>query len=326
MTTALAEQNATHFTMPDEPIYDISQLGEGIRLRKREVVEFTQVFAENFLEYAEFVGDRPLQEPHVVFLARQMEGGTFRWEFVNLIVCGLEGVIYRLNGQHCAWARIEANLPRGTRCPVALMHYEAKSEQDMRQLYATIDRGKARNMGNVVVSYLSGRTEFPDYSKALLRTLAEGVALWKWEQSETRALHTGDERSYLLLTDHHKVALNVGQFIRDSDPKDFKHLKRMPVVAAMFATFDKAPDIAKRFWAVVRDGVGVQEKGDPRHALRNYLFQTALAAKAQSSPDVRVVRQEEMLRGCLQAWNAHRAGKQLKTVHPHKLDARPEVR
>jgi hypothetical protein len=328
MTTATVDsRDNAHFTMPDEPIYDISSLGDGLRLKGRKTVEMSTDFAENFLEqYIEFAGERPFYESHVVYLARHMEARTFNWDLVALITCLWEGREYRMNGRHTAWARMEANLPKGTRTPVQWLRYEAKTEQDMRQLFATIDRGKGRNPGNVVVSYLAGRDEFPGYSKSLLKSMAEGLALWKWEESHIRQLHTGDERSYLLLTDHHKTALNVGQFVRESDPKDFKHLKRMPVLAAMFATFDKAPAVARGFWATVRDGTGITDKGDSRHALRNYLMQTALAAKEHSSVDVRVVRQEEMYRACLMAWNAHRANKHLKTITAHKLDERPEVR
>jgi hypothetical protein len=322
--TLLAEPHTIE--MPKERVYDISSLGEGLALKMRKAHELTNRNAEAFLELADFPGDRKLQEPHVVFLARQMTAGTFRWEQVSLITCFWEGTEYRMNGQHTAWARLTSKLPDSHRTPVQLLKYEAKTEQDMRQLYASIDRGKPRNMGNVVISYLAGREEFPDYTKSLLKKLCQGLALWKWESDEQRSLHTGDERAYLMLTEHHKLALSVGNFLKTSETADSKHMNRAPSTAAMFATFHKAPQIAAEFWRVVRDGVGIDRKEDPRHALRNYLMTTALAATSRAGPDVRIVTQEEMYRGCLLAWNQYRANKPLRQIRSHKIDSRPEVR
>src|SRR5436190_8943088 len=154
-----------NMTKPTEPIYEISSLGSGLELKSRKTVELTQEFANSFLETAEFTGDRPLRTSHVMFLCRQMEAAAFRWEQVNLMTCMWQGREYRMNGQHTCWARVYAELPKGARTPVAVLKYAAEAEQDMRQLYATIDRGAPRNRGNVVVSYLSGRSEFPDYSR-----------------------------------------------------------------------------------------------------------------------------------------------------------------
>lgn len=91
---------------PEEEVYSISDLGEGLSLKNRRTVELTPSFASSFLEqYAEFrVGDskvdRPLDEGHVIHLAREMVGKTFLWEQVTLVLGELEGREYRLNGQH----------------------------------------------------------------------------------------------------------------------------------------------------------------------------------------------------------------------------------
>lgn len=312
--------------MPDEPIYEIASLGEGLKLRSRKTTEFTKAVANTFLEMPEFVGERNMDNNHAVFLARQMESGTFRWEQVNVASCFCDGREYRMNGQHTAWGRIEADLPEGTRTPVQWLRYEAESDHDMRQLYATFDRGKPRSMGNVVVSYLSGRIEFDGYSKALLKMLAEGLAFWLWDEPDVRALHTGDERSYLLLADHYKTAMAVGGLMRSyPSPKESKHMRRAPVTAALFATLAKAPLVGAAFWKTVLEGVGITNKEDPQHVLRNYLMTTSLS-KGPANSDMKSVTQEEMYRACLHSWNLHRGGKTIKSIKPASLEKRPEAK
>jgi hypothetical protein len=310
--------------LPNEPIHEISSLGEGLLLKKRQTVELDEEFANNFMELAEIAGDRPLRTTHVIYLARQMEAELFRWEQASLITCICEGREYRMNGQHTCWARIEAKLPKHTRTPIQLLKYEAKSMQDMRQLYATIDRGMPRNMGQVVTSYLAEHPDFPNFNQAILRRLAEGLAQWLWEASELRKLHTGDERAYLLLTTHHKTALAVGSFLRESRKEGGGHLCRGPVIAAMFATFAKAPQIAKDFWTLTRDGVGITSKSHPCYTLRNWLLSAVISNSASPVVTGKSVASNHMLWGCLQAWNAFRADRDLKHISPHKLSQRPE--
>jgi hypothetical protein len=315
--------------MPDEVIFDITSLGEGLRLRNRKTVELTEEFASRFLELPEFSNgdekiDRNLSEDWVVHLAREMEIGTFRWEQVCLAKCTYEGRDYRMNGQHTAWGRLHVKLDKDVRTPVTLLHYEADSFQDMRQLYASFDRGKMRNRGNVVTSYLAGSEEFPGYNKRVLKMLASGLAMFKWGwDGHKRRLHTADEVAYLLLKDHHKVGLCVGAFINSSPVKEFKHLNRSPVLAAMFATFTKAPQIAASFWEVVRDGVGIDSKDDPRMTLRNYLLTTGLSVR--QLPGESGTDQETMYRCCILAWNAHRAGRALKQFRVSGLEERPNA-
>jgi hypothetical protein len=320
--------------MPSEPIFDTTTIGEGYKLKQRQAVEFTPDFADKFLQFSEFrVGDekvdRNLQDEHVVRLAREMLGGRFLWEQVNLVTCFCGGIQYRLNGQHTAWARLVAQdegLDPKTRCPVQWLKYEAATIQDMRKLYASLDRGKGRNNNNVVVSWLAGTDEFPGYSKQLLKLLAQGVGVWQWESKHSRKLHQGDERSAMLLTTQNKLALMVGSLLKEAKPSESRHILRAPVVGAMFATFNKAQKDSIEFWQVVRDGLGVGSKSDPRHTLRNWLMTAGLAKSVAANGDNKIVTQEEMYRGCLGAWNAHRAGRDLKQIRLSMTDPRPDIR
>jgi len=335
--TATALLDRFQIQQPEEEVYDISSLGEGIVLRNRRAAELTPEFATNFIDtYSEFWVndekiDRKLVDNHVTHLAREMLAGNFRWEQVNLVLAELDGRIYRMNGQHTAWARLYANewgLDPKTRCPVQLMRYDTATIQDARRLYASIDRGRPRGHGLVVNSHLLGTEEFSGFKAHQLTLLAQGLGVWLWPASHQRKMHGGDDRAYLLLKDHHKVAKEVGRFIQESKQGDFKHLKRAPSVAAMFETFQKAPQIAREFWESVRDGIGLTDKQDPRYILREYLKESTLTSSQAitKKSDTYAVSQEEVYRACIHAWNAYRGQRRLKHLRIALNEERPTAR
>jgi hypothetical protein len=260
--------------MPPEEVCDVASMGEGLTLKNRKTVNLTADFAAEFLDYPEFIVndqkvDRAKSDSHVIYLARAMQGGSFLWEQVNFVLCDLDGNTKptRLNGNHTSWARLVADsegFDPKINCPIQLMRYKAETIEDMRRLYASLDRGRPRTHGVVIGSYLAGTEDFPDTSTKILRLLAQGLGVWLWPETSVRKLHGGDDRAYLLLKDHHKAALAVAAFLKGSGMREQMHLTRAPVVAAMFETFNKAPQIALEFWKDVRDGLGIQDKDDPR--------------------------------------------------------------
>jgi hypothetical protein len=324
-TVEVGSQKQFLTEIPDEPVLDISSLGESLQLKHRKTVELTHEEAVRLLELPEFAGDRSLNDNHVIFLQRQMEAGTFRWEQVQLITCRFEGREYRMNGQHTAWARL--SMPKtGLRTPVSMLKYEAQTDHDMRQLYASIDRNKARTNSNVVISYLAGRQEFIQFNKRIIKALAESLAFWKWEIESQRSLHTPDDRAYLMLTDHYQLCTRVGNFLNSSRMAGVKHLFRRPVIAAMYATFDKAPEVSQTFWQSVADGE-MLSKDDARLALRNKLLTSSIAGGGKAlSSDMHTTSSEEMFRWCIQSWNYYRQNKVLRSFKVQLSDARSAVR
>lgn len=319
---------------PEEHVYPISELGEGLALRNRRTVELTPKFAADFLEYAEFyVGDakvdRHLDERHVIYLTREMLGGSFLWEHVNLVICNLDGRDYRLNGQHTCWARLyadEQGLPKENRCPIQVLKYEAKNLDDMRRLYASLDAAKPRSESDKIAALMSGTDGFLGYKKSYLTLLAHAMALWQWESMNTRSLHKASERAYLLLKDYTKVAQQAGVLLRESKPAEFKHMRRAPVIAAVLATMNKAPQIALEFWRTIRDGIGLENKEDPRYVLRQYLLTTTLASSSSPGKDAKKISSEEMYRACIHGWNAYRAGRKLKQIRVSLIEHRPQAK
>lgn len=300
---------------------EVSSLGEGLKLVKRESVELDHDLATGHLNLLEFGADRPLNNAHVLRLMTAMKRGTFMPEQVMLITCTLDGKEYRMNGQHTCWARLE--MPANYRCPVQRLRYRAETENDMRRLYASIDRMKGRSGGNVVCSYLFDTPEWAGFSKATVMKLAEAIGFWLWENDHQRHSRDGDDRAYLLMTTYYKLGRLVGQFVQDSVGESAKHIRRRPVIAAMLATFSKGQGPAIEFWTAVRDGVGFGSKTDPRLVLRNNLVNAAIGVGMGAAEDKKSVDGEEMYRWCIYAWNTWRRDEPLKQLKAMRGADRP---
>ena len=314
--------HAEDFENSPEPM-EVASLGSGLKLTKRVTVEMDHEFCKWLLELTAFDPDRPLDENHVKHLNNAMKRGTFMPEQVMIITCSLDGTEYRMNGQHTAWARWD--MPHDYRCPIQHLRYKAETENDMRRLYASIDRLKPRTTGNIIVSYLFGTPEWKGTSRAVLRKMAEGMSFWKWSGKHEQHLHDADDRAFLLMTDHYDLARKVAAFLEASAGKDGRHVQRRPVVAAMFATFSKSANAATEFWSAVRDGVGFGDKHDPRLVLRNGLLSASIAVGAGAAAEKKSVSSEEMFRWSIQAWNAWRNEQPLKLLKAMLSADRPKV-
>lgn len=305
-------------------VLNVTELGDGLKLVATRKVNFSHDEAEKILEHEEFIGDRALKNAHVDYLVSSMKRGTFHPEWVNLVVCKFDGKTWRMNGQHTAWARLE--MPKEWPCPVTILEYTAKSMEDMRTLYASIDRSSPRTRANVIDSYLAGTPEFEGVRAVSLRLMPQGFALWFWKTKTERRYHDGDDIAYLVKTDHYDLARKVCAFLDKHAGRDYKHLHRAPVVAAMFATFNRAPQIALDFWGPVATGTGIDKVGDPRLKLRNELQRNAVDHGFGAHSDKKIVSPEFMYRQCVTAWNAFREGRTLQILKAVEKGNRPGVK
>lgn len=291
----------------------IGSLGGGLHFVNRQTKELSEEFAIEILELKEWKPDRNKDDDWIVHLKTAMERGTFLPELCDIVTCRFKGELYRMNGQHTAWARLALN-DKKWRCPVNLLTYRAETEADMRRLYATIDRNKPRTKGQVVIAHLYCTGEWDGFKKNELKLLAEGLGVWKWKTHHERKQHDGDDRAYLMQTEHHAIAKKVGEFIRTCQIKRDGFLYRAPVCGSMFATFSAHQEISLKFWQAVRDGTGFSQTTDPRLHLRNHLVGTSIDIGKGADKDKKRVSGEEMYRWCITAWNYFRDGKQMKNL------------
>lgn len=297
-------------------IVDVASLGEGYKLVRKETINFTEEFALNLVDndganpsICKVPFDRPVIQRHVEYLGNAMRQGTFLWESLIIALCRCNGKTYRLNGQHTAWARVYwKEAPHNL--PVTVYHYNARTENDMRLLYANWDRAKTRTKGNVVCAYLFDNGQFTGISRHVLERVAQGFSFWLFG-IDKNASRSGDSDAALMRREYLDLSLRVCEYYSSLQGPGSKHLQRAPVVAALFETFRKHQAEAIQFWDAVKSGADLN-LDDPRLKLRNHLMIHAVNAGRGGGSYKKNVSGEDMYGWCIQAWNASREKKSLR--------------
>jgi hypothetical protein len=303
----------------------IREMGRSIRLTEELEIVLTRERAAEHLKLKRFIAERTIKTPHVAYLQRCLIRGTFRPEQVLLAraYCQEDKQTYRINGQHTCLAIW--NLPdHATNCTVRLFTYTCKTLDDIRALYGSFDRAFARSQETVVSSIFLGKDGYEKYSRKYLSLIISGFSMWKWESSQERNKYDVDSRCHMLDTEYGSLAHRILDFYCEYDGIRSQHIRRAPVVAAMFETFQKSQAAAKSFWEAVTTGVGFENNNDPRLVLRSFLDRTAVSAKPTGNK--KVIGQEGMYRACIAAWNKLRAGEELSCLQPNQVRRRQRAR
>ena len=320
-----------------EDAIPIASLGSGLKIIEDKRVPFDYDLAnffanpdaDNKKSLKNFIAERPFSPEHAEKLLLEMKQGTFHFEHVTLMSCQYAGHEYRINGQHTAFAwgllLLDKDYKHLKPTPmVRCLRYKANSEEDVRQLYATTDKGKPRTRGHTVTSYLFGTPEFHALSKFALKKMAEGFGPWYKGNYHSTGRNSVDEIIFKLKTTHHGLARKVGAFLTETSQR-IKHIHRSPVVAAMFATFNVCEKDSIDFWTGVRDGVSLAAS-DPRLKLRNYLTSHFIVAGRGGMSKDSTVNGEDMYRYCIFCWNAYRNGVSADKIRIPKSEDRPAVK
>ncbi len=316
-------------------VLDLSILGKGLKMEDERKVNFTRKLATELLEMKEFPGERKLRNQQVILLHKEMVRGTFRPEMVRLVTCTCDedDVKRRMNGQHCSWALFEMPEDFELQGKVNLAHYRAKTLEDMRQLYASIDRNAPRTRANVINSHLAGTEQFKGLVDTDIRRLSEGYSLYKWAEKHERKKHDGSDVAALIQGTKEQggdaeLVNHVIAYLSTFSISSLTWFQRASVIAAMFYTFGKAVKVSVEFWEGVREGTNLT-KGDPRLRLRDGLRTCRVGivgGAARLDRGNKSVNAEEVLHWCIHAWNAHRDGKPLTNLRAFLKSGRPKAK
>lgn len=282
-------------------------------------------------EVQPFVADRLLSKSHVAKLVSEMKEGHFLPEITTIMVAKIGATTYRLNGQHTATAVLEVakENEQFVLSGVSLLTFTVKDEDELRLLYARIDRGAMRNNNDVVISLLSGTVEFNEVSRRVLKLLPLGLAYARFEDLNQRKLYAGENASRDALGDYLKLSQMIGAFMNELNYREIHHghMFRGPVVAAMYATFSVDQEDAKRFWHAVATGVGFESKNEPASRLRQLLKDAKISGGVYQQSLKRTLGAEDLYRSCLYSWNGFRAHRIFKaTLRPTTIQSRPVVK
>lgn len=336
VTTLFTTTRRFEGEVPEEKdVLDVASLGKGFFLENKREVEFTKDLAIKFLELPQLSYERKLSDSFVKSLVTAMHRGTLITEMIHPSTCICDeategqpaGTKFRTNGQHVCWARFE--MPEDYVCPskITVCHYRAKTAQDMRTLYASLDRGRPRTRGDVIVSHLVGIPQFEGIASSIVKKLSEGYSFYKWPSQDDRHTHDGDDVAFLMQSEDASLVASVCAYLTTFSIATTPWLRRAPVVGAMFATFSKAVKASGEFWDAVRQGTGMSRVNDPRLRLREALKDCSLT-KCGSGASRRKKRVfgEEVFHWSINAWNAWREDRELSVLRAVLSAGRPKVK
>lgn len=268
-------------------------------LAKPQTVKHTQALAEKYRDMEAAPHDRAIRESRLSFLKGAAESGNLRVAAYASAFCKETGTEYRVNGKHTANVLAEMNGSAPAGLQATIERYECDTLEDVARLYATFDPPKSARSANEIYQQFAGCDPLLEEINAKTISLcASGIGLGEWgnaavsRSAEERASKMLENRQFVLFVDR---LLNRGA--------DSRHLRRAPVVAAMYLTWRKAPKLAWDFWCLVLTGEG-SHPTTPDRVLQKWLIGSSLRGGNAGGKG----GSKEMLAKCIHAWNAWRDG------------------
>lgn len=272
------------------------------QLIKSQARPLTMELAQKFRDMPGSPTERELNEGRLRNLRAKAEQGklvTFHWATAKMP----DGKTYRVNGQHSTTMLCELNgaFPEG-----AFVHvdeYAVDGPEGLAVLFRQFDdRKSGRSAADVAGAYQNLEPVLRDVAKPVGKLGIEAVA-WFDRVIEGVSSKIGDDQYSLFHNEHlHPYLAWLNDLFSIKTPE----LKRVPVVAAMYGTFLKNGEEARKFWAEVSRGGKEYEDNAASTVLDSWL-KSIKEEKTEIKPG-------EYFRGCVYAWNAYREDKPIKDI------------
>lgn len=272
-------------------------------------INLSRTRAFEFLELETFPGERAVREKHVQFLFDEWAAGRFLWHNVSLASAKLGDKIYRINGQHTCWMRVNIPTEKDKDVKAECMDrlYQVDSEEQLRNLYSAFDRGAPRTTGHVSKVMLMGGKAARELNPSILGKLVAGFRLFFCEDWHTVNINPNDLTG-MIEQNYCELFNLVGRFVQIHYDENRLCL-RAAVIGAMFSTFERNVKASDEFWGAVWSGIGLETKFDARWRLKNFI-------DTHSHGDTGIggehkIGKEDLYRVCIAAWNRWRAGEEV---------------
>jgi hypothetical protein len=268
-----------------------------------ETVTITHGFAAEWAKKPGSPTERDVPKKRENYLHGQVTAGeavTFHWADAKL-----EDVTYRVNGQTSSLvlSKLNGTMPEGLVAHVD--HYEVDHKDGLAALFRKFDsRESSRSVLDVSGAYQGLIDELASTPKKVARLALEGI-VWHDKNVSGLAVPKGDDRfSRFNRSEDHPFIIWAGQILSVKTPE----LKRVSVLAAMYATYGIDQTAAPAFWDTAVKADESDDNGDPAQVLDRWLRLLI----EDGYPDG--VRDAQVYQACIFAWNAHRQGKDIAKV------------
>jgi hypothetical protein len=282
-----------------------AQQPQPFRLINSEVRDLTPELAEEFRNLPASPTERELREDRVRYLREKAEAGhlvTFHWATARF-----GGKKLRMNGMHSSTmlSNLNGNFPKNAK--VHLDEYEVNDKDGLALLFRQFDARKSgRTPSDVSGAYQGLYDDLAGVPRDTAKIAVEGIAWWR-RHVEGLPAPSGDD-AYTLFGEAgtHGFVLWLGEVFSIKT----KELKRVPIVAAMHATFNKNQPESRKFWDDVGRGGVKYDDNAPATVLDNWLKMLAEDKKTRAKD----VKPGNYYQACIFAWNAYRDGKAISAV------------
>jgi hypothetical protein len=273
------------------------------RLVRSTTQSLTADLAEKFATMTPSPTERPLNPSRVRYLRAKIEAGlavSFQWAFAKYL-----GTVYRMNAQHSSNVLHAMNrdgaFPEGLFAHVD--EFEVNSLEALALLFRQYDdRKSSRSLGDVAGGYQGLYPELNSVPRWIGKIGIEAVT-WFNKNIDGISVPAGDDQ-FARFSD--RSLYPYLQWLAEVDPAGT--LKHVPLVAAMFGTYNAAQAEAEAFWEAVANGGIEMDSTAPASALYNWL-----EADARRELNVKI-KPPGYYQGAIYCWNAFRAGRPVPNV------------
>jgi hypothetical protein len=282
-------------------------MNEYFKLVSSETLPLTRELAAEFAKLPPSPTERELQSVRLRDLREKIDGGLavpFNWASAEL-----DGVMFRINGQHTGKLLNEANgtFPEGV--TVHRDHYKCETEEGLIMLFRQHDpRGSGRSPADVAGTYQGFEADLHEVPKDLGKMAIEGIA-WFLKEIEGVAPRKGDDRyAYFHDEQYHEFLRWVTGIFSVKTPE----MRRQTVLSAMWGTYSANEEEGRAFWDEVARGGDPANDEAPSSKLDTWLK----AIKAKDEKQIpHKLKTGAVYQGCIYAWNAFRRGEEtLKAI------------
>jgi hypothetical protein len=281
-------------------------------------VPLTLQKANEYIDLAIFEGERDLSQGGIQKLLDEMQAGNFNPNSTVLAKARFKGRDYKINGQHMCWA-VTFTDPFKL-YTVRETYFEVHTLEALRALYGTYDRGRARTDSHMIKVVLVGTPTARGVHAGLLQRLASGFKFWHWDNDTVRRRIAVRDVAAAIVADESGAFNRTGLFLSRLKGLESRVL-RVPVIAAMMATFSKSAK-ADQFWEPIVENLGLTSKRDPRYLLRKTLDEVSYR-RTGAQVAKKFISEEVFFRLAISAYNHWRKNEEVQYLKQPKKRVKP---
>jgi hypothetical protein len=270
-------------------------------LLNSEVKPLTMELAKQFSTMESSPTERGLNEKRIEYLTDKAKSGEFlpcHWATAKL-----GDKILRVNGFHSSTmlTKLDGSFPNGLQ--VHIDNYVVKDLDELALLFRQFDpKASVRSSLDICSAYQGCRPELSDVPCSAVKLTLEGVSWYRRTVEGSPALSGDDRYSLCGEIGLHSFLHWTGELLSMKTPE----MKKLAIIAAMYATFITNEAEARIFWGHVARGGVPYDEAAPASVLDLWLK----AVKERESSKPIKLKAPNFYQGCIFAWNAYREGKQ----------------